>query len=200
MSDQPRASHDSGVPDNLVRFMMTGWATPPGTPASPIEGAERFAARRDALSREMRDETLIVPTGHEKVRANDTDYRFRPGTDFYYLTGNLEPDNVLVLAPAGDGHAATLYCRPNPGKTDPSFFTDRMKGELWVGPRLGLGQTAQRYGIATKSLDELQGDLPAVLGRGPFRVLRGIDPELDARCRRSPNAMRSSPPCSRRCG
>ena len=180
MSDQPRASHDSGPPDNLVRFMMTGWATPPGSPASPIEGAERFAARRDALSRAFPSQTLIVPTGHEKVRANDTFYRFRPGTDFYYLTANLEPDNVLVLAPAGDGHAATLYCRPNPGKTDATFFTDRLKGELWVGPRLGLTQTAQRYGIATKPLAELQDDLPAGLGRGPYRVLRGVDAELDA--------------------
>jgi Xaa-Pro aminopeptidase len=180
MSEQPRASHDSGAPDNLVRFMLTGWATPPGTPASPIEEAERFAARRDALSQAMPGETLIVPTGHEKVRANDTFYRFRPGTDFYYFSGNLEPDNVLVLAPAGDTHAATLYCRANPGKTDATFFTDRLKGELWVGPRLGLAQTAQRYGIATKSLDELQADLSALLGRGPYRVRRGVDPELDA--------------------
>ena len=180
MSDRPRASHDSGVPDNLVRFMLTGWATPPGTPASPVEGAERFAERRDALSRALRGETVIVPTGREKVRANDTAYRFRPGTDFYYLTGNLEPDNVLVLTPAGDGHAATLYCRPNPGKTDQTFFTDRMQGELWVGPRLGLAQTAQRYGIATKPLDELQQDLRAARERGPYRVLRGVDPEIDA--------------------
>jgi Xaa-Pro aminopeptidase len=180
MSDKPRASHDTGVPDNLVRFMLTGWATPPGTPASPVEGAERFAARRDALSRALRGETVIVPTGREKVRANDTAYRFRPGTDFYYLSGNVEPDNVLVLTPAGDGHAATLYCRPNPGKTDQTFFTDRMQGELWVGPRLGLAQTAQRYGIATKPLDELQQDLRAARERGPYRVLRGVDPEIDA--------------------
>ncbi len=180
MSDQPRASHDTGAPENLVRFMMSGWATPPGTPASSVEGAERFAARRDALSRALPGETLIVPTGHEKIRANDTIYRFRPGTDFYYLTGNLEPDNVLVLVPAADAHSATLYCRPHPGKTDATFFTDRMKGELWVGPRLGLTQTAQRYGIATKPLDALAGDVAAAVAGGRYRALRGVDPELDA--------------------
>ena len=180
MSDKPRASHDTGPPENLVRFMLTGWATPPGTPAAPVEGAERFAARRDALSRALPGETIVVPTGHEKTRANDTAYRFRPGTDFYYLSGNLEPDNVLVLAPAGDGHAATLYCRPNPGKTDETFFTDRMKGELWVGPRLGLPQTAERYGVPTKPLGALADDLSAAVVRGPFRVLRGTDPLLDA--------------------
>jgi Xaa-Pro aminopeptidase len=180
MSDQPvTAAHDSGIPENLLNFMMTGWATPPGTPASPVAGAERFAARRAALSQAFRGETLIVPTGHEKVRSNDTPYRFRPGTDFYYLTGNVEPDNVLVLVPQGDGHAATLYCEPNPGKSDKTFFTDRSKGELWVGPRLGLPQTEQRYGIPTKALAALAEDLKAALG-GPHRAIRGIDPELDA--------------------
>jgi Xaa-Pro aminopeptidase len=180
MSDQPAAAHDSTTPENLLRFMMTGWATAPASPASPVDGCERFAARREALSRAFPGETLVVPTGHEKVRANDTNHRFRPGTDFYYLTGNHEPDNVLVLAPAGDGHAATLYCEPNPGKTDKTFFTDRVKGELWVGPRQGLEPTAQRYGIATKPLSALDDDLAAAGARGPYRVLRGLDPAVDA--------------------
>jgi Xaa-Pro aminopeptidase len=177
MSDQaPRASHDSGTPENLLRFMMSGWATPPQTLASPIEGIERFAARRAALQAAFPGETLIVPTGHEKVRANDTSYRFRPGTEFYYLTGNVEPDNVLVLHAGG----AVLYVEPNPGKTDATFFTDRVKGELWVGPRLGLRQTAERYGIQTKALAELGADLAALLGGAPWRALRAIDPVLDA--------------------
>jgi Xaa-Pro aminopeptidase len=181
MSDTAAASHDSGNPENLLQFMLTGWATPPGTPASPVEGAERFAARRAALSRAFPGDVLIVPTGREKIRSNDTVYRFRPGTEFYYLTGNLEPDNVLVLVPDGTGgHAATLYCEPNPGKTDPTFFTDRMKGELWVGPRLGLPQTAQRYGVATKPLGALADDLAAALSSAPYRALRGVDLALDA--------------------
>ncbi|HEX3550861.1 MAG TPA: aminopeptidase P family protein [Candidatus Elarobacter sp.] len=180
MSEKSAASHDTGPPENLLRFMMTGWATPPGTPAAPVDGVERFAARRAALAQAFPGETLIVPTGHEKVRANDTAYRFRPGTDFYYLTGNVEPDNVLVLTPAPGGHAATLYCEPNPGKTDATFFTDRAKGELWVGARLGLPQTAQRYGIATKPLAALRDELVDLLARGPYRVLRAVDPVLDA--------------------
>ena len=107
MSDQPsRASHDSGVPENLLRFMTSGWALPPATAATPIEGSAAFAARRAALSRAFPGEALIVPTGHEKTRANDTVYRFRPGTAFYYLTGNVEPDNVLVLIPKAGGHDA----------------------------------------------------------------------------------------------
>ncbi len=79
MSDQPaRAAHDAAAPENLLRFMTSGWATPPRTPVSPIEGVERFAARRDALSRAFPGETLIVPTGRQKIRANDTAYKFPP--------------------------------------------------------------------------------------------------------------------------
>jgi Xaa-Pro aminopeptidase len=180
MSDQPaRASHDSGVPENLLRFMTSGWALPPATAATPIDGGAAFAARRAALSHAFPGETLIVPTGHEKTRANDTVYRFRPGTAFYYLTGNVEPDNVLVLVPNAGGHDAVLYCEPNPGKTDATFFTDRAKGELWVGPRLGLEQTAQRYGMKTKSLAAFPDDLKE-FARRSHRALRGVDPQLDA--------------------
>ena len=177
MTDKPAAAHDSGTPENLLRFMLSGWATPPSTPAQPIDGVVECGRRREALAEAFPGESLIVPTGHEKVRANDTTYRFRPGTDFYYLTGNTEPDNVLVLAAGG---AATLYCEPHPGKTDATFFTDRAKGELWVGPRLGLEQTALRYGIAAKPLRALTEDLAALIAAGEYRVLRGIDPQLDA--------------------
>ena len=174
MSEQPRASHDSETPENLIRFMLSGWATPPHSPAQPVEGAERFAARRAAVAAAFPGETIVVPTGHEKPRANDTNYRFRPGTEFYYLTGNVEPDNVLVIGPQG----ATLYVEPNPGKTDATFYTDRRKGELWVGPRLGVEQSAQRYGMAAKPLSELRADLDAALARGPWRLLAGVDPLL----------------------
>jgi len=181
MSEKEKpASHDTGTPEKLLAFMVTGWATPPGTPAVPVEGIERFAARRATLAQRFPGETLIVPTGHEKVRANDTNYRFRPGTDFAYLTGNTEPDNVLVFAPRAGGHDVTLYCEPNPGKTDATFFTDRAKGELWVGPRLGLPQSAQRYGVATQPLSALKNVLASVPAGGPYRTLRGIDPLLDA--------------------
>ena len=181
MSDQPaRAAHDNPTPDNLLTFMTTGWATPPRTPIPPVEGIERFAARRAALSATFPGETLVVPTGHEKTRANDTTYRFRPGTDLYYLTGNVEPDVVLVLSPDGAGHTATLYCETNPGKTDTTFFTNRGKGELWVGPRMGVEQTAERFGIATKPLEQLSEDLVAACVPAPYRVRRDIDPLIDA--------------------
>jgi len=53
----------------------------------------------------------------------------------------------IVLEPKPDGgHVDLLFVEPNPGRSDPTFFTDRAKGELWVGPRLGVEQSRQRYG------------------------------------------------------
>jgi Xaa-Pro aminopeptidase len=176
----PQAAHDESSPQALLDFMVTGWAPRTGMP-QPIEAVERFRARRAALSKLFPDDVLIVPTGHAKTRANDTTYRFRPGTDFYYLTGNLEPDCVLVMTPrAGAPHDAFLYVEPNPGKTDATFFTDRHKGELWVGPRLGVPESAVRFGIDARGLPGLAAELERLAAATPtVRVLRGIDADVD---------------------
>jgi Xaa-Pro aminopeptidase len=175
-------AHDDSPPQALLDFMVSDWAPRAGSPAL-IDGAEQFRARREALSRLFPGDVLVVPTGHAKVRSNDTTFRFRPGTDFYYLTGNLEPDCVLVMTPQADGgHACTLFVEPNPGKTDTTFFTDRAKGELWVGPRLGVPETAARFGLPTNGLPELETTLATIASGGAqaTRVLRGIDAQLDA--------------------
>ncbi|WP_373046661.1 aminopeptidase P family protein [Vulgatibacter sp.] len=176
------ASHDSAAPQALLDFMLTGWKER-RPKVTKVKGAENFAARRKALSAAFPGETLVIPTGHEKVRANDTNYRFRPGTEFYYLTGNVEPDCVLVLEPkAGGGHKDILFVEPNPGRSDATFYTDRNKGELWVGARLGVQESEVRFGV-----DEARGlpELPAYLdglGGGvtrPSRVLRGVSSQVD---------------------
>jgi Xaa-Pro aminopeptidase len=172
-----RNAYDSEPPPKLLEFMLTGWA-PKTSAAARLAGAEHFRARREALGRQFPGETLVVATGNEKTRANDTTYRFRPGTDFYYLTGNLEPDCVLVLEPEGARHRSVLYVEPNPGKSDATFFTDRAKGELWVGPRLGVPESQQRYGVdEARPIATLLDALPHT----GFRAIRGLDANVDAR-------------------
>ena len=150
MIDPPKAAaHDSGIPADLLTFMTQSWASPTGT-VPTLAGRERFAERRRKIAAQFPGDVLVVPTGHEKVRANDTNFRFRPGTDFYYLTGIHEPDCVLVILPEGDGHRSIVFTEPNPGKTNTTFFTDRSKGELWVGPRLGVAATAARFGVESQ--------------------------------------------------
>jgi Xaa-Pro aminopeptidase len=177
----PAAPHDDTPPPALLEFMVKEWE-PRSDRIEALPEAARFRARREALSERFPGDVLIVATGRQKTRANDTAYRFRPGTDFYYLTGNVEPDCVLVMTPAARGHLSRMYVEPNPGKSDASFFTDRVKGELWVGPRLGVPESAARYRLDAGALADLEEDLAAAMrSTGRVRVLRGHDPSVDAR-------------------
>ena len=133
-------------PDALRNFMMANWK-PTRRKVVTIKASKHHAARRKALSERFPKRALLIPTGHERTRSNDTTYRFRPGSDFFWLTGNMEPDCVLLLLPTQRGHRSVLFVEPNPGKTSDTFFTDRRKGELWVGPRLGVEQSRIRFGV-----------------------------------------------------
>ncbi len=67
-----------------------------------------------------------------------------------------------------------LFVEPNPGKSDTTFFTDRNKGELWEGPRLGVPETAARFGIGCQPLPDLESALEKAAQAGTkTRVLRG---------------------------
>jgi Xaa-Pro aminopeptidase len=179
--EAPRASHDSEAPANLIAFMLKGWKPPTGKPPVPIANVACFAKRREALSRLFPGELLVIPTGHLKVRANDTHYPFRAGTDFFYLSGNQEPDCVLALVPEKNGHRAVLFVEPNPGKTDATFYTDRVKGELWAGARLGVKESAHRFGVSDcRPLGDLEVNLREEIRRTPkARVLRGVSRSLE---------------------
>ena len=178
----PPASHDTPPPKALLDFMVQEWGAAPVSPSDPLPGHEAFERRRRALSKLFPGETLVIPTGHEKVRSNDTHYRFRPGTDFYYLTGNLEPDCVLVMLPIDGGHTDVLYVEPNPGRGDATFFTDRIKGELWVGPRLGVPESLGRFGVhACRGIPDLKPFLETLADDAAQKpvVLRGFSARVD---------------------
>ena len=181
-SETPPTAYDSTPPTALLAHMVTGWAGRSGLPTALPE-AVRFRTRREALSKRFPGDVIVVPTGNEKTRANDTPYRFRPGSDFYYLTGNLEADCVLVMEPlAAGGHDALLYVEPNLGKSVTTFFTDRVKGELWVGPRLGVPESAARFGTAARALEGVIRDLEAMCAAasGTVRTIRDLDAHIDA--------------------
>jgi len=171
-------THDPLTPDALVAFMSSDWAAPAPLATALAPVAPYAVARRTAFSSRFPGEWLVVPTGGLKVRANDTDYPFRPGSDHYWLTGSLEPDGVLLLAPTAHGHDATLFVPPRMDRSTKAFFTDRRYGELWVGPRLGL-EAEVLFGVACAPLGELEAALKRVEG-APVRVLRHLDPRIDA--------------------
>jgi Xaa-Pro aminopeptidase len=180
-------SHDPELPGRLLEFMRTGWRDS-AWDAPRVAEAERYEQRRAALSAAFRGQTLVIPTGPEKVRANDTAYPFRPGSDFVWLTGDRDPDSVLIMRPSGDGHDAMLYVRPrsprggSAGADADEFFRDRQYGELWIGRRATLAEKSTELGVETAAY----GDVAAALANcapATTRVLRGLDPVVDSAVR-----------------
>jgi Xaa-Pro aminopeptidase len=170
--DQPRTQgHDQAVPEAYATFMRQGWGDRElDLPAHPV--GPWAAKRRTRLAEAFPGERLVVPAGTFKVRANDTDYRFRPDTAHTYLSGNQTSDAVLVL----DSGESTLFARPRSSRETDEFFRDRQYGELWAGRRPSLHEMESLLGLPCRHIDEL----PDVLrSPGKTRLLRGVDDRLD---------------------
>ena len=176
--DQGTQSHDPDAPERYLEFMRTGWRDTT-LDVSPLPGVPQHAKRRSALGPAFPGETLVIPSGRELTRANDTAYRFRPGSDHVWLTGEHDPDAVLVVRPSGE---ATLYVRPRSPRDTDEFFRDRIYGELWIGRRHTLAEKATELGIETADLATLPAALDD-LAPARTRVLRGYDPTIDAAVR-----------------
>ena len=158
---------------------MTGNWGPREISSGHHPAAANNKQRRERLAAEFAGQTLVIPSGGLKVRANDTDFRFRPGTDFYYLTGCSEPDSVLVLNPRAGGSHATLFIAPRRNQSTHEFFTNARYGELWVGPRRGVEEARDYYQIDTAPRESLEGFL-AGLTDTKILTLRDMDVTVDA--------------------
>src|SRR5687768_5109287 len=66
------------------------------SPAAPLPV---HAERRRRLGARMGDAALVLHSGALQTRSNDTEHRFRPHTDFNYVTGLAEPGLVVVFRP-----------------------------------------------------------------------------------------------------
>ncbi len=164
-------SHDPAVPAAYAEFMRTGWAdVEREVPVHPV--ADRARERRERLSAQFPGERLVIPVGGFKVRANDTDYRFRAETAHTYLCGNQTSDAVLVVE---DGETV-LYARPRSSRETDEFFRDRQYGALWAGRRPTLSEISASLNVPTRHIDELPDHLT---GSAKTRVLRGVDARVD---------------------
>ncbi|PUA81113.1 Xaa-Pro aminopeptidase [Nocardioides currus] len=130
--------------------MRTGWGDRElDLPRHPV--ASYAEQRRARLADAFPGERLVIPAGTYKVRANDTDYRFRPDTAHTYFTGNQTSDAVLVL----DDGEAVLYARPRSERDTDEFFRDRQYGELWAGRRPSAHEISDSLGIEVRHVKDL---------------------------------------------
>ena len=95
-----------------------------------------YKRRRVELLNQIGDnDIVIVPTSPVKSRNSDVEYLFRPDSDFYYLTGFVEPAAVAVICPGRARGEYVIFCR----ERDP-------QREMWDGRRTGLEGAMELYG------------------------------------------------------
>ncbi|MFJ9626103.1 aminopeptidase P family protein [Streptomyces sp. NPDC101175] len=176
--EERSGSHDRAIPQPFLDLMTSGWRTEE-VDLTPAPQVEHLARRRAQLSAAFPGDTLVIPTGHLHSRTFGAPLPFRAGSDFLWLTGDQEPDGVLVLHPTATGHDAVLYARPRSDIASGAQYLDRMDGEIWHGRRRSPQEKAVVLGIETRSVDELPAVLAPLATSPRLRVLRGYDTELD---------------------
>jgi Xaa-Pro aminopeptidase len=175
---QRKNGRETAVSDELTAAMKQGWADTELHDLRPIAQATQTARRRAALSARFPGERLVVPAGNLRARSNDSYYSFRPSTEYAYLTGDHTQDGVLVMEPvASGGHEATLYLLPRSDRENGEFWLDG-QGELWVGRRHSLTESACLYGLGCADVRGVAERLAQATG--PVRVVRGHDAGVEA--------------------
>ena len=111
----------------------------------------------------------IIPAARETTRSNDTHYRFRQDSDFFYLTGFEEPEAIAVIKPS-DENRYTLFVRPR----DP-------EREIWDGRRAGVDGAMSDFGAhAAFPIAEFNAKLRDLLDGPEVLYYRlGVNRELD---------------------
>jgi len=155
-----RRIHDQVPSEQYSNFMKTGWTPSDLDDLEPLEVVTYAFSRRQVLSAAFKGIRLVLPAGGFKVRANDTDYNYRPDSAFVYYSGvqgaDATADAVLVLEPSGDSHITYLYMHPRSTRDSDAFYRDAKYGELWVGRRFTLPEAKARYQIEARSLNDLE--------------------------------------------
>lgn len=130
------------------------------TPASgnTHELADVYAKRRQRLMEQMGPDSIaLIPAAPAVFRNRDAEYRYRPDSSFYYLTGFAEPEALICLtmppATAGDAGCFTLFCRVR-----------NREREIWDGLRAGLeGAKTDFQADESFAIDTIEERIPALL-------------------------------------
>ena len=130
---------------------------------------EVFLQRRTRVHQLLGDGALILPAAPILRRSRDTEHRYRPDSELFYLTGCTSPGVVAVLRDSEEEGFVLFMPRRDP------------KTEVWSGARMGLEEAQERFGAdAVHSLEELEEHLPGLLRphrRIFFRL--GVHPQVE---------------------
>jgi len=119
---------------------------------------------RERFFAAMGDGVAILAATPELQRNSDTEYRYRPESAFWHLTGLDEPDAIAVFQRKGEERRFLLFVRPK----DPTL-------ELWTGRRLGPQGAVEQLGADQAwTVEEFACKLEELL-KGHDRLLLPLD-------------------------
>lgn len=80
---------------------------------------------------------VIVPASPKKYMTDKIPYVFRQNSDFYYLTGCLEPESLLVMWSNENDRIRSALFMQTKSKND----------ELWDGPATGVDNAVNLFQV-----------------------------------------------------
>lgn len=132
------------------------------------EQLEFHKSRREEFAKIIGDDSIAIIFGNTHInKSYDANYNFRQHKNFYYLTGFLEADSVLMLS--GSGIKYYDFEKKKEATSKEILFVqekDTTK-ETWTGIRLGAENVKRELGI-TDAKENL--DLPDFLN---YTLLKG---------------------------
>ena len=84
-------------------------------------------SKRKEFMQQIKGGIAIFPSALPALRTHDVEYKYRQGSNFYYLTGFEEPGSICVLAPDHPEHRYVLFVSPRVPEQ-----------EVWTGKRMGV--------------------------------------------------------------
>lgn len=137
----------------------------------PGVSIREYQRRRAALMSHMEPGSIaVLPSARTRIRNRDVEFLFRQDSDFYYLTGFIEPNAYLVLTPGRAFGEVVLFCADR----DPHW-------ELYNGELLGPDRALDVLGVDDAfPIGDIADILPGMLeGRERIYATLGDYPEFD---------------------
>ena len=133
--------------------------------------ATEFKKRRTQIAKMIGEDSIVIIKAKDAcLRNGDADYKYRPDSYFYYLTGCHEPESLLVICPNNQTNEDILFCREvNPDEI------------MWNGPMLGLNDAKEKlkfdHSYDIKRVDDIIPEL--MFGREKVYFMLGADSDFD---------------------
>lgn len=136
------------------------------------EQLEFHKSRREEFAKIMGEDSIAVIFGNTHInKSYDASYNFKQHKNFYYLTGFLEPDSVLMLSSKGIKYYDYDNKKENVSKEILFVQEKDETKETWTGVRLGVQNVKSELGISDAKENF---DLPDFLSYNLFKGYRKL--------------------------